>query len=289
MFDKMIDVSIIIVTWNNEDVIKSCHESIQKNSGNLNTELIIIDNNSSDDTTIICESFKHEKSKLIKNKSNIGFTKAVNQGIVISKGKNILLLNPDTKISENCIAELKTFLNQNDNYGAVAPLLLNEDGSVQRSIRNFPDYKTMLFEFTFLSYLFPNSKTFGRWKMKYFKYDTSCDVRQPMAAVLMIKKSIFDMLGNLDERYFMFFNDVDLCKQIYANGYKIRFLKNVSAVHIKGSSIYKDRIQMIKAWDKDCINYFKKYHNNFLLLTWLKINLKVSELIRIFIFKISKR
>src|SRR5262249_19586174 len=156
-----------------------------------------------------------------------------------------------------------------------------EDGTIQQSLRNFPDYISMLWEFTLLSYIFPGSKLFGKWKMKYFKYDKDEDVNQPMAAALMIKKTVLDEIKNMDERFRMFFNDVDLCKKIMDSGKKIRFITAAKVVHAHGASVHKDRIRMIKVWDNDIIEYFRKYHNNPLLLLWLRINIKISEIIRI--------
>ncbi|MGH2574476.1 MAG: hypothetical protein ACRDFC_02125, partial [Ignavibacteria bacterium] len=202
-----------------------------------------------------------------------------------SKGKNVLLLNPDTILKTNCFVKLNNFLNENEDYAACCPLLINEDNSIQYSIRNFPDYWTMFCEFSLMSYIFPNSKLFGRWKMKYFNYKENADVNQPMAAALMLKKSVLDKVNNMDERFEMFFNDVDLCKKIIDSNYRIRYINNAGIIHKKGASIYKDRVRMIKIWNKDCVKYFEKYHNNAFLILWLKFSLKVSEIIRILLFK----
>ena len=287
----MIDITIIVVTWNNEKQITPCIDSIIKNtmlSVTLKLELICIDNNSSDNTFDMLKKITYDRLQVIKNETNLGYTKAVNQGIKYSHGKYIFLLNPDTNLNINCIEIMYHFLDEHDNYGACAPLLINQDGTIQHSLRNFPDYKTMFFELTFLSRIFPRSKLFGRWKMEYFKYDEDADVNQPMAAALMIKRTVLDKFNNLDERYDMFFNDVYICKRMIDNGYKIRFLKNAKAVHLKGSSVYKDRVRMIKVWNRDCLEYFNKFHPNRLLHLWLKINLKISEFFRILYYEFTK-
>jgi GT2 family glycosyltransferase len=125
--------------------------------------------------------------------------------------------------------------------------------------------------------------------MGYFDYDADFDVLQPMAAALLIRKVALDKTGIMDERFEMFFNDVDLCKKIADAGMKIRYLKEAEALHKKGASIYKNRIEMIKIWNKDCISYFEKYNKNAILLLWLKISLKLTSIIRINYFKFSKR
>lgn len=285
----MAELSIIIITWNNENEIISCIDSIKQNLESTNefdTELIIIDNNSSDKTFNLLEKVNFHDLQIYKNDTNTGFTKAVNQGIKYSNGKVILLLNPDTQLLNNSISKMYCFLSQNSQYGACAPRLLYENGKTQYSIRNFPDYLSMLFEFTLLSFLFPKSRLFGKWKMKFLNYEDDADIPQPMAAALMVKKDILELAGFMDNRFTMFFNDVDLCKNIIDNDFRIRYLKDAKIIHKKGVSIYKDRVRMIKTWNHDCMEYFKKHRNNDLLLLWLNISLKISQVLRIIYFKL---
>lgn len=286
-------VSVVIVTWNSSDEISGCINSIinNQNKSNFEIEIIVIDNNSTDDTKEKLEQIKkdlHGYIIMIYNKENLGFTKACNQGIEISTGENILLLNPDTEIVNNAIDKMADKLNSDESIGAIAPKLLNEDGSIQKSCRTFPEYSDMFFEMTMMSKLFPDSKTFSRWKMNYFDHDTEYKVDQPMAAALMIKKSVLDNIDNFDERYKMFFNDVDICKKIYDSGKNIIFFPEAEVIHIKGVSIYKDRVKMIRIWNKDCAEYFKKYHNNILLYNLLKAGLTLSGAVRILLYKLTK-
>jgi GT2 family glycosyltransferase len=192
-------------------------------------------------------------------------------------------------LDKDCLEHLYNFLNNNNNYSAVCPQLLNEDDSVQYSIRKFPNYISLFFEFFLLAYLFPRSKIFNNWKMEYFDYTKDSDVLQPMAAALLIRKENLNKSENMDERFEMFFNDVDLCKKISDSGKKIRYLKDAKAVHKKGASVYKNRIKMIRIWNKDCIAYFEKYHKNFFLLLWLKISLQITSFFRIIFYKLIFR
>lgn len=287
----MMDVSVIIVTWNSEEEIKPCINSIiagVQASGGLEIELIIVDNASSDNTLVELRKTGFINLHILRNHENLGFTKAVNQALKSAQGKNILLLNPDTVLKQNVIQLLTNFLNSNDDYGACAPLMLNEDGTIQYSIRNFPSYWMMYCEFYLFAYIFPKTKMFGKWKMKYFDYSNDADVQQPMAAALMVKKSVSDKIGLMDERFEMFFNDVDLCKRIVDSGLKIRFIKKAEVIHKKGASIYKNRAKMIKIWSNDCFEYFKKHHPNIILQLWLKISLKISEIFRILYIKLFR-
>lgn len=280
----MAEISVIIVTWNSEDDLRACVDSVIRASGKLDTQLIIIDNNSTDKSFEIANGINHPKLTTIKNQTNSGYTKAVNQGISLSTGNYILLLNPDTIVSEGCLEKLNSFLNDNPSYGAAAPLMLNEDGTTQQSVRDFPTYWRMFCEFSLLAYIFPISKTFGGWKMKYMDYSADKDVPQPMAAGLLIRKDVLNKAGNMDERFEMFFNDVDLCRDIYDIGSRIRLLTGAKMIHKHGASVKKDRSRMIKIWNRDCLKYFEKHHNNAFLLLWLKFNLKIAGIIRIFYF-----
>jgi len=284
-------LSIVIVTWNSENEIGDCLRSIIENTNDLNYEIIIVDNNSSDRTAdIISETAaeKFHRLKVILNTDNKGFTIACNQGILSSSGENVLFLNPDTVILGDAVKILLGKLSESENTGAAAPQLLNEDMTIQKSCRTFPDYFDMFCEFSLLTYIFPNSILFSNWKMNYFSHDEERKVEQPMAAALMVKRKVLNEIDNFDERYKMFFNDVDLCRKIYDKGYSILFCPDSKIIHEKGVSIYKDRERMIRIWNEDCLRYFKKYNNNILLYSWLFVNLKISGFLRILFYRIRK-
>ncbi len=277
----MRDISVIIVTWNSAGEIADCVKSVIQALDGLSAELIIIDNNSADDSFALINKINFPKLTTVQNSGNLGYTKAVNQGIELSKSKYVLLLNPDTILKEESIRVMKEFLDGNPAYGACAPLMLNPDGTRQFSVRNFPTYWRMFCEFSLLAYIFPGSKLFGSWKAKYMDYNVEQDIEQPMAAAFMIRSDLLYKIGNMDERFRMFFNDVDLCKKVYDAGFKIRLLPLSAVIHEHGASIKKDRANMIRIWNDDCAKYFEKHFGQGFLLMWLKFNLKISGFIRV--------
>lgn len=289
MSDKTI-LSVVVVTWNSDKEICKCIESVSASAEGINYEIIIVDNNSSDKTSDIVTGLTEKNSKIrfIQNTENKGYTKACNQGLETAAGENIFLLNPDTVLQGSCIEQLIRKLNEDMKTGAVAPQLLNPDMTIQFSCRTFPEYRDMFYEMILLSSIFGKSRVFSRWKMNYFSHNEEREVDQPMAAALMIKKDVLDETGNFDGRFSMFFNDVDLCKKIHDKGYKIIFYPAAKIIHEKGTSIYKDRVRMIKIWNEDCLKFFRKYHYNFILYNWLKISLKVTGILRIIFYKITK-
>lgn len=271
-----IRLSIVIVTWNSKGEIGPCIDSIIKDDLE-GVEIIVVDNASKDKTRDIIKPLKIIKPVL--NGTNLGYTKACNQGIEKSNGEYVLLLNPDTLIYDDALKVLTEYAVKNE-LTAAAPQLLNEDMTIQHSCRTLPGYWDMFCEMSLLSAIFPKSRLFSRWKMRYFDHDSVREVEQPMAAALLIKKSVLDEVGMMDERYKMFFNDVDLCKKLKDAGYKIVFYPGAKIIHSKGRSIYKDRKNMIKIWNKDCLKYFKKYHYNFILYPLLSFGIHFTGFFR---------
>lgn len=281
-------ISIIIVTWNSGDEIIPCLRSVISGikTSIIPSEIILVDNNSTDDTLSQISGLSEPTIRIVKNNENLGYTKAINQGIELSTGKYVLLLNPDTILHEDALKVLYDFLESSTDHAACAPLMVNPDGTIQYSVRNFPTYWRMFCEFSLLAYVFPKTKLFGGWKAKYMDYSLEQDVQQPMAAAFMIKRQLLNSIGNMDERFRMFFNDVDLCKKVNDAGFKIRFLPEAVVTHAHGISIKKDRAKMITIWNNDCELYFRKHHNSPALLLWLKLSLKLSGFVRIFVHKI---
>ncbi|HWA07299.1 MAG TPA: glycosyltransferase family 2 protein [Ignavibacteria bacterium] len=281
----MPEISVIIVTWNSSDEIVKCTDSVIAALRGFDSELVIIDNNSADNSFALVNKISFPKLKTVQNPDNMGYTKAINQGIKHSTGKYVLLLNPDTILKDDSIRIMHEFLEANPAYGACAPLMKNPDGTVQYSVRNFPTYWRMFCEFSLLAYIFPKTKLFGSWKAKYMDYGSEQDIEQPMAAAFMIRGELLVKIDNMDERFRMFFNDVDLCKKVYDAGFKIRLLPASVVIHEHGASIKKVRADMIKVWNDDCAKYFEKHFGKGLLHLWLRFNLKLSGIIRVLLVK----
>ncbi|MCC7431368.1 glycosyltransferase family 2 protein [bacterium] len=269
----------MIVTWNSENEIANCLSSIQK--VRLPHETIVVDNASCDSTAKIVKTFP--KVKLIENTENLKFAKANNQGLKIACGKFKMLLNPDTILKENAVETLVSFLEKNDKVGAVAPKLLNLDGSLQPSCRRFPNFKTLFYEAFLLNLIFPENKKFNAYRMKDFSHDTTCEVDQPQGAAILVRSKVLEKIGLLDERFPMFFNDVDFCFRIKNAGWTIFFVSEAEIYHAKGTSIFKVRKEMIFEVHKAFWIYLEKHFpNKKLLLKFSKILLYFTAKIRSF-------
>ena len=254
----MTSISIIIVTYNSESEIVDCINSLLHQVNDINGEIVIIDNNSNDNTISLIKEI--ENILIIRNNENHGYTIANNQGIKKAKGDYILLLNPDTVIPNGSIINLLNEIKDNKNIGAIAPQLRFPDGIIQNSCRRFPRRRDILYESIGLSKIFKNSKEFNYWKMGDFDHKKTCLVDQPAGASLLIPKKIINEIGLLDERFPMFFSDVDICKRIWDAGYAVRFTTNSYITHQGGASISRKRIKMILSSHLSFLKYFNKYN-----------------------------
>jgi len=271
----MAHLSVIIVTWNSQDYIRPCLDSLFSQGQDL--EIITVDNGSPDSTLKILRDYE-TGIKIIENQSNLGFARAVNQGLKLASGDFILLLNPDTVLTPGALSTMTGFLTENPHIWALGPQLLNLDGSVQPSCRQFPDRLIMLYEFTGLSRLFPKNRTFGRWHMGYFDHLTPALVDQPMGACLMIRKDVLEKVGLLDEENFpMFFNEVDWCLRISRAGGQLYFLPQAKVYHHHGVSTRRVKKAMIISSHQSMIRYFAKHYPG--RLSTLLINILIIAII----------
>ncbi|UCB52862.1 MAG: glycosyltransferase family 2 protein [Candidatus Zixiibacteriota bacterium] len=263
------DISIVIVTWNSQDFIRQCLGSILATSAESGTEVIVVDNASSDGTARIVRA-SYPEVNLIENKTNLGYAKANNQGIDQAQGRYVLLLNPDTRLLDHSLSSMYKFMERNPRAGAMGPRLLNPDGSTQASCREFPGFSSLIWEFSGLSRLFPESKIFGKWRMGYFTFDQPREVDQPMGSCLVIRKETLEQVGSFDENFSMFFNDVDLCYRIKNAGWKIYFQPDAQVIHHRGAFTRKVKRKMIWLSHLAFYKFFKKHRkgpaDRFLLL-----------------------
>ncbi|MFQ5640443.1 MAG: glycosyltransferase, partial [bacterium] len=208
--DRIPNLSVVIVTYNNELEITACLASALHAAKDVTCEIIIIDNGSKDGTrNKIAEVISNDQKsrvELVVNTQNLGFTKALNQGLRKSCGEFILALNPDTTLQPASLTILMQTLQEDTKTGLIAPQLLNTDGTVQPSCRRFPRRRDVFFEITGLSLLFPKSRFFNSWKMGDFDHKHRSYVEQPQGACLLFKRQLLTEIGFWDESFPMFFS-----------------------------------------------------------------------------------
>jgi GT2 family glycosyltransferase len=235
-------------------------DSVQSTNQNEKFQVVVVDNASSDETAEIINEKKTKNLDFIQNTVNVGFTKAVNQGVKIAGGEYILILNPDTQLTEGSVERLMETISSDSTIGLVAPQLRFPDRNIQYSCRRFPTFWNVITEMTGLSWVFSQSNLFNGWKMRDFNHATERDVDQPAGAALMVKKDLLNGLGGLDEHFPMFFSDVDLCKRIKDMGKRIVFCPDAVITHRGGSTTLGRRPGLIASSHLSLIKYFMKHH-----------------------------
>lgn len=255
----MTDLSIIIVNYNVKEFLKNLLHSIKKASQNISTEIIVIDN-ASDDGSIEMLREKFPEVKLISNEKNLGFGKANNIGLKLAKGKFILLINPDTLVSEDTFIKLIGFFETHPDAGMVGCKILNPDGTLQLACRrSFPGPWTSFTKVTGLSNLFPKSKLFARYNLTYLDENQTYEVDAISGSFMMMKKEVYEKVGGFDEQFFMYGEDLDLCFRIQKAGYKIYYVHTTQIIHYKGESTKRSNLDETKVFYQAMHLFVKKH------------------------------
>jgi GT2 family glycosyltransferase len=224
------DLSIIIVSYNTREFISACLNSIKKYLDGLPYEIIVVDNHSVDGTSrLIHEDFPDVS--LIENGKNLGFGRAVNEGYKKAGGKYLLILNPDVEILPGSVEKMIHFLEGHPEVGLLLPKLVNPDGSLQFSCRTFYDFLTLFFRKTPLGKAFPNHKIIRKHLMLDWDHREPREVDWGLGACMFLRR---DALGNreiFDERFFLYFEDVDLCLRLKKEGWKVVYYPEAVMIH----------------------------------------------------------
>ncbi|MFC1625070.1 glycosyltransferase family 2 protein [Patescibacteria group bacterium] len=246
-------LSIIIVNYNTKKLVLDCFDSIKKEGSKISLEVIVVDNASSDGSKEVFKKLEKENKEfiLIDNKDNLGYAKANNQGIKISKGKYLLLLNSDTLVKKNALGNLVKFAEKTPDAGVVGSRLYNLDGSLQFSCYHFPTIKNAILE-----YFLGQKGLFEKFAPKGKKPVT---VDALVGASFLITPKARKKVGVLDERYWAYFEDIDYCRQVWKNGLKVYYLPSSEIIHYHGASFKKASPDEAKRWRR-LIPSSKIYH-----------------------------
>lgn len=219
-------VSIITVTYNSQDLIVDCLKSVIKHTS-LSHEIIVVDNASTDETTSVLEKAKLN-IRLIKSDQNLGFGAGNQLGVNQASGEYLFFLNPDTKFRMDTLTPLVDYLAKHDQVGLVAPKLVNNQGKPQESIRNLPTLTRAIQEFWF--------NQSNRYEAFSPNTDQPMIVESVVGAAMLIQRQLFNDLGGWDKRYFMYFEDLELCRQLKKQQLQVVVLPTVTAEHQVGAS-----------------------------------------------------
>lgn len=237
------DVTVIVVTWNSEADIARCLGSIQDNSGGRRTEVIVVDNASSDRTVnIIRESFP--ETILITCASNLGFPRANNLGIRAARGRFVLLLNPDTEVHPGTLEKCVSRMEEDLTIGLAGCRILYPDGRLQHECAyHLPEIRDPLLETLYLHMLFPRSRIFGRHRMSYWDHLSDKVVPCISGAFMLARMEMIRKIGPLDERFFMYFEDFEYCARAARSGWKVQYISEPTIIHYAGRSRAQSKVE----------------------------------------------
>lgn len=255
-------LSIIIVSWNVKADLFRCLKSIKENRPHEEFEIIVVDNASTDGSVDIIKS-DFPDVKIIANNNNVGFSAANNQAIKIAKGRYVFLLNPDTIIYPKSLDTLITFLDDHQDVGACGPKFLGRDGHVHFSVGYVPTFRSLLYGRTFLRSLWIFRRSHMKLTTRNFSYEKSEDVEQLSGAALMVRRSVIEIIGLMDESFFMYYEDVDLCLRIRKAGFRIVYLPDSVIMHIGGRSSDQISARRRIMLYRSLFIYFRKHRGRF--------------------------
>ncbi|MCX8105113.1 MAG: glycosyltransferase family 2 protein [Ignavibacterium album] len=251
------DVSVIIVNYNNFNLLRNCLESLYKHTHDLEFEVIVVDNGSSEaGLENICSTY--DNLILIKNKENLGFSKANNIGLSLAKGKYVLFLNNDTIFKENSIKKILDYAQETKNV-IIGCKLLNVDESWQQSTANFPTILNSWSSNFFLYLLFPNSPKLNKYYLKNRNIKEITEVDYVLGAFMFGLRKDFIDLNGFDERFYFYSEDIDLCYRYKKMGGKIILFPFTSIIHIGGASVESNHWFKIKNKFISEIQFFQKH------------------------------
>ncbi|MFA5318215.1 MAG: glycosyltransferase family 2 protein [Patescibacteria group bacterium] len=284
------DLSIIIVNWNVSNLLRQCLKSIFLFTRDIDFEVIVVDNNSYDGSMQMLNAMTFEYSNLqvIFNKENAGFAKANNQGLAIARGKYVLFMNPDMELVENAPKILMNYIEEAGDVSACTCQLQYGDGHRQPNIKRDPGFWSQVWILYKLHH-FLKPWFLKKYLAKDFDYTKEQEVEQIMGAFIFIRRDIMKKIGGWSEDYFIWWEDLDLCKRLRKMGEKIMYVPYARVIHYESRSFNQQMsLAKQKRFNRGLLTYFKKYHNWFswfllklatldsLILAWLTQLFKVE-------------
>ncbi len=281
--NSSIAVSIIIVNYNVRDFLVQCLNSIFNSKTSFLFEVIVVDNNSTDDSV----EFLHKTFPVVnvlELKKNSGFSYANNKGFEASKGKYLLFLNPDTVLQEDTLQTMYDFMEKTPKVGIAGCKVLNADGTIQLACRRgFPTPWVAFTKLFGLQKLFPKSRLFGRYNLTYLDPDEFSYVDAISGSFMFIRRELFAKLGGFDTSFFMYGEDLDICYRAKKSGMEVAYVPTTSIIHYKGQSTIRSIIDNKYHFFKSMEIFSKKHFSN---SKWFTFFIKIGIFVRQFLSKV---
>ena len=252
-------ISIIIVNYNTAGLVKNCIKSIYRHIGDVSHEIIVVDNNSSDEIGKMLKK-RFSSVKFYRTNKNLGYGGGNNIGIKKAIGKYIAILNPDIVIKEQTFQRMYGFMEDNSDIGVIGPKLISPNGDIQHTRCRFPDFLTPIYRRTPLKKLKNIKSKIDNYTTRDITYNKTTETDWIFGAFLFIRKSAIDKVGMFDKRFFLGFEDADLCRRFWDNNYRVVYFSNTTVVHYPHRLSKKNIFSRpIREHTLSWLRYFKKY------------------------------
>lgn len=246
-----LDLSIIVVNWNTRDLLAQSLQSVYDTVQGLDFEVFVVDNGSSDDSAAMVQG-RFPRAQLIENEENVGFARANNQAIELCRGRHILLLNSDAQLTNRAASGMVDYLDEHPEAGIVGCRLVHPDGTPQFCYGRFP---TLWRECLGLMGL-------HRWDMSHWDDTESLEVDWVSGACLMIRWECLNAVGGMDENFFMFGEEVDLCYRTIRAGWRVVLVPGSPVIHVRAGSSGKTSCRVSRLY-RGKLRYFQKHCGRF--------------------------
>ncbi|MBI5058708.1 glycosyltransferase family 2 protein [candidate division KSB1 bacterium] len=255
----MIELSVIVVNFNGGEDTLRCLRALERVSGEVESEIIVIDNGSSDGS---CERIEHDFTavQLIRAGANLGFAAACNRGLERAAGRHALLLNPDTEVCAGALSGMVRALDEHPGWGIVGARMVDGSGKLYTAARRFPRPFDLFCEQLHLANWFPRSRWFARYFYGEHAPETLDAVEQVEGSALMISGAARQQVGDLDPQFFVFFEEVDWCRRVKAAGLEIHVVQSARIVHHRATTMSRFFVQSRSYHARSAQAYFRKHY-----------------------------
>lgn len=253
------NLSVIVVTYNAAPYVEACLASIEARLEAGTTEICVVDNASTDATCELVARHDH-RVRLVVNPRNLGFAAALNRGLAATTGRYVLWVNPDATIEDGGASILVRYLDEHPEVGILGPKIVDPDGQLQRSARAFPSYDWPLgHRHGWLTRLFPANPFSARYLLADLDPSTVRDVDWVSGACLLHRREVAEHVGGLDERFFMYCEDVDFCRRARQAGWLVRYHPALTVRHHVAGTTRQEPVRMLVERHRSLWRYYRKH------------------------------
>lgn len=275
------DASVVIVSFNTSDILRACLASLEQAKGMRAIEVIVVDNASHDGSANMVAA-EFPGVSLIRSAINLGFAAGNNAAFERARGRHVILLNPDTLLDRDALERAIAHMDGDPSVGMAGGRLLNRGGTEEPAARQFPSLLNDFLALSGLAARFPHSRLFGRFDRTWAPVEQAADVDWVPGAFAIVRREVLAQVGHFDERFFLYYEEVDLCRRIKAAGWRIRYWPDIVVHHWGGESsktltdhtISSSGSQLVLWRMRSALLYYRKQHGR--LAAWAAAQLEIG-------------